>query len=154
MTTKAEPGAEAVARQAELRRRILNLLPNIEADGHLTIARLLKEYFDHCDTCGGCGYLEAPRSDAMLACPECEDRKAIASIPQDKRIAVLAEALAVAIAGLGRVNVLCFDRETSPLKPVGDAARIALADICGLLGDERYDEIARAALNGGSNDQG
>jgi hypothetical protein len=57
------------------------------------------------------------------------------------------EALEIAIAALGSVNTRCFDRPESPLKPVGDIAREALAAICNRLGDTIYDELALAALS-------
>lgn len=58
----------------------------------------------------------------------------------------LVEALTIAVAGLGRVNVRCFDRDTSPLKPIGDIARDTLAAVSSTLGDDAYDKIADAAL--------
>jgi hypothetical protein len=57
----------------------------------------------------------------------------------------LREALVVAVAALGRVNVRCFDRAESPLKPIGDIARDALVETCRLLGDDAYDAIAQSA---------
>jgi hypothetical protein len=56
-------------------------------------------------------------------------------------------ALIIAVEALGRVNVRCWDRPSSPLKPIGDIAREALSSIMQTMGDEAYDEIARAALS-------
>lgn len=56
------------------------------------------------------------------------------------------EALTTAVAALGLVNVRCFDRLESPLKPIGDIAREALWNISRTLGDEAYDKVADAAL--------
>lgn len=64
----------------------------------------------------------------------------------DEALERLKGALTIAIAALGRVSTRCFDRETSPLKPIGDIARDALNALCTALGDAEYDTLALQAL--------
>lgn len=59
----------------------------------------------------------------------------------------LREALQQAIAGLGVVSVICFDKEDSPRKEPGDIARATLAAISNILGPKLYDTLADKAAS-------
>jgi hypothetical protein len=70
----------------------------------------------------------------------------VAKIALQRSNAEKDEALATAMAALGKVNVRCFDNPKSPLKSIGDIGREALRKINKILGDATYDALASKAL--------
>lgn len=88
--------------------------------------------------CLDCGDNFANLDKQAIRCLECAVKAAkTVSVPEDVR-----ESLRIAITALGGVSVRCFDRPESPLKPIGDIAREALANICLTVGGKAYDELS------------